>query len=92
MSLGFTESLQQNRFIVVSADPDTRRVRLRSAADVCRDLSCGDGTIVVTEDGRGDDLKALNAGDIVRVTSTPGRPPEIVVVRRVWDELSSPEF
>ena len=91
MTLGFTESLQQNRFVVVSADPETRRVRLRSASEACTDLTCGEGAVVLTEDGR-DDLGALNAGDIVRVTNVAGRPPEIVVVRRVWDELSSPEF
>jgi len=92
MSQGFTESLQHGRLIVVSADPATRRVRLRSSTDMCSDLSCLEGTIVVTEDGRGEDLRALNAGDIVKVTTAPGRAPEIVVVRRVWDELSSPEF
>ena len=34
----------------------------------------------------------LNAGDIVRVEETAGRPERIVVVRRVWEELTSPEW
>lgn len=92
MTLGFTELLKRDRYIVVAADPLTRRVRLRSEADICTDLSCAEGTVVVTEDGPGADLRSLNAGDIVRVSTAAGRAPEITVVRRVWDELSSPEF
>jgi hypothetical protein len=38
------------------------------------------------------DLDALNPGDIIRVEGAADRPDRIVVVRRVWDELTSPEF
>jgi hypothetical protein len=34
----------------------------------------------------------LNPGDIIRLDQQTGRPDRIVVVRRVWDELTSPEF
>jgi hypothetical protein len=47
---------------------------------------------VVSDEGVRADLTALNAGDIVRLEGPGGRPERIVVVRRVWDELSSPEW
>jgi hypothetical protein len=92
MALTLTESLQHRRLIVVAADAEQRLLRVRSEADACTDLSCHDETVVVAEDGPGAGLAALNPGDIVKVTTVAGRAAEIVVVRRVWDELSSPEF
>jgi hypothetical protein len=93
MTQSLTDWLQQNRLVVVSVDAATRRVRLKSAADVCTDVSCAEQTVIVTEDTADAGLDALNAGDIVRLDGgTPVRPERIVVVRRVWDELTSPEF
>ena len=93
MTLNLTDWLQQNRLIVVSVDSATRRVRLKGAADVCTDVSCAEQTVVVTEDTASGGLDALNAGDIVRLDGgTPAQPARIVVVRRVWEELTSPEF
>ena len=90
--MSFTESLQQNRHIVVSVDTTTGTVRVKSAAEACTDLSCAEGTLVVSDEGTRADLAMLNAGDIVRLEGPGGRPERIVVVRRVWDELSSPEW
>jgi hypothetical protein len=67
-------------------------VRLRGEAEVCTDLACTEQTLVVTEDGAGPDLAALGPGDVVRIEETAGRPQRIVVVRRVWEELTSPEW
>lgn len=93
MTLNLTDWLQQNRLIVVSVNPATRHVRLKGAADVCTDVSCSEQTVVVTEDTASGGLDALNAGDIVRLDGgTPAQPARIVVVRRVWEELTSPEF
>jgi hypothetical protein len=93
MTLSLTEWLQQNRLIVVSVDAPTRRVRVKGAADVCTDLSCAEQMVVVTDENAADGLGVLNAGDIVRLDGgTPERPERIVVVRRVWEELTSPEF
>jgi hypothetical protein len=92
MSQSLTDWLQQSRLIVVSVDASAKRVRVKGAADVCSDVSCADAEVVVTDDGRGG-LDGLNAGDIVRFDGgTPTRPERIVVVRRVWEELTSPEF
>jgi translation initiation factor IF-1 len=46
----------------------------------------------VTDEGRGQDLGTINAGDIVTMEWKDGRPSQIRVVRRVYDEYSSPEW
>jgi hypothetical protein len=46
----------------------------------------------VTDEGTAANLAALNPGDIVRIDESSGRPERIVVVRRVWEELTSPEW
>jgi hypothetical protein len=90
--MSLTDSIQQDRHIVVAIDAARGTVRVKGAADACTDLSCSEQTLVISDDqGRGD-LTALNAGDIVRLEGPVGRPARIVVVRRVWDELSSPEW
>ena len=91
MTQSITEWLQHNRLIVVSVDTAGGRVRLRNEAEACTDVHCGEETVVTTEDGAAD-LGAVNAGDIVKVEAVGGRAQRIVVVRRVWDELTSPEF
>ena len=91
MTQSITDWLQQNRLVVVSVDPLAGRVRLKSEEAICTDLRCGEETVITTEDGAAD-LNAINAGDIVKVEGSGGRAKRIVVVRRVWDELTSPEF
>jgi hypothetical protein len=91
--MSLTDSLQQDRHIIVAVDTARRTVRVKGAADACTDLSCSEHTLVVSDDGgSGADLAALNAGDIVKLEGPLDRPRRIVVVRRVWDELSSPEW
>jgi hypothetical protein len=90
--MSFTESLQKDRHIVVSVDTSRGTVRIKGLADACTDLSCSENTLVVSDEGTRADLALLNAGDIVRLEGPAGRPERIVVVRRVWDELSSPEW
>lgn len=92
MTQSLTDWLQRSRVVVVGVDPVTRRVRVKNEAEACTDLSCSERTVVVTDEGTGTDLAALNAGDIVRVENAPGGTERIVVVRRVWEELTSPEW
>ena len=91
MVQSLTDALQQERLIVVAVDKNNGRIRVKSNADMCSDLFCHDQTLIVTEEGKGD-LDAINAGDIVKLKAVGDNAHEIVVVRRVWDELSSPEF
>ena len=90
--MSFTESLQRDRHIIVSVDTSKGTVRVKGLADACTDLSCSEQTLVVSDEGTRADLALLNAGDIVRLEGPGTRPERIIVVRRVWDELSSPEW
>jgi hypothetical protein len=92
MSQSLTDWLQQSRFVVVTVDPAHHTLRVRSDAEACTDLSCSERTVVVSDQGTGPDLAALNAGDIVKIEEASGRLERIVVVRRVWEELTSPEW
>ena len=88
--MGITDWLQRSRLTVVAVDQTSGRLRVRGEAEVCSELTCGEGTLVVTEDGRSG-LDALNPGDIIKVD--PGdHPQRIVVVRRAWEEIASPEI
>lgn len=90
--MSFTESLQRSRLIVVAVDPSSRSVRVRGEADACTDLACSAHTLVVSDDGAGSGLDALNPGDVVKLEGDAGGPRRIVVLRRAWDELTSPEL
>ena len=92
MGQSLTDWLQQSRLMVVSFDKDRRLLRVKSSAEACSDLSCDEKTVVVTDEGASGDLATLNPGDIIKVDSAAGRPERIVVVRRVWEELASPEL
>ena len=92
MSQGLTDWLQQSRFVVVAVDSARRSLRVKDEAEACTDLSCSERTVVVTDEGTGPDLEAINAGDIVKIEEASGRPERIVVVRRVWEELTTPEW
>ena len=91
MAYSLTDSLKFNRFSIVSVDKAAGTVRVRGEAEMCTDLSCGDA-VVVTDEGTSKDLDQLNAGDIVTLEQTDGRAQQIRVVRRVWEEYSSPEW
>jgi hypothetical protein len=90
MTPSLTDWLQKNRFVVVSVDTGGHRIRVRE--DVCTDLLCHEQTVVVTEDGTPAGLDALHPGDTVKVESEGERPQRIVVLRRVWEDLASPEL
>lgn len=91
MAYSLTDSLKHNRFSVVSVDKAAGTLRVRGEAEACTDLSCGEA-VVVTDEGTSRDLDRLNAGDIITLEQQDGRAREIRVVRRVWDEYSSPEW
>jgi hypothetical protein len=75
---------------------DRQRGRLRVKGAICRDLSCHARTIVVTEDGTLAGVDALYPGDIVRIeedVADGGAPvARVVVLRRVWERIASPEL
>jgi len=92
MSQSLTDWLQHSRFVVVGVDPARGHLRIKGEAEVCTDLSCSERTLVVTDDGTGPGLAALNPGDIVRIDRIDGKLPRIIVVRTAADEIGSPEL
>ena len=91
MAMSLTDSLKHNRYSVVSVDKAAGRLRIKSEADICSDLGCGRAE-VVTDEGRTRDLAEINPGDIITLEHSNGQATEIRVVRRVFDEYSSPEW
>jgi hypothetical protein len=89
-----TDRLQQGRLMVVEVDRD--RGRLRVKGEACSDLSCHTRTVVVTQDGHLAGVEALYPGDIVRIETEAGAGgtavAKVVVVRRVWEGIASPEL
>jgi len=91
MARSLTESLKHDRYRVVEVDKAAGRLRIKSEADMCSDFACGEAD-VVTDEGRTRDLAEINPGDIVMLDHKDGKATEIRVVRRVFDEYSSPEW
>lgn len=91
MAENLTDWLQESRFVVVEIDRVRGRLRVKGRGGACTDLSCAPSTAMAGDDDAGG-LETLNPGDIVRVDGAPGRAERIVVLRRVWEELTSPEF
>ena len=90
MTQSLTDWLQQSRLTVVAVDPAQHRLRVKGEG--CSDLSCHERTVVITEDGVEAPLTALNPGDVVRLDETTHGVAKIVVLRRVWEQIASPEL
>ena len=91
MARSLTDSIKHDRYSVVSVDKVAGRLRIKSEAELCTDFACGEAEIV-TDEGRTRDLDEINPGDIITLEHTDGKAKEIRVVRRVFDEYSSPEW
>jgi len=91
MARSLTDSLKHDRYRVVEVDTAAGRLRIKSEADMCSDIACGEAEIV-TDEGRTRDLAEINPGDIVMLDHKDGKATEVRVVRRVFDEYSSPEW
>ena len=90
MTQSLTEWLQQSRLTVVSVDSDRHRLRVKGES--CADLACHERTVVITEDGVEASITALNPGDVVRIDETDRGVATVVVLRRVWEQIASPEL
>jgi hypothetical protein len=91
MTQSLTEWLQKTRLTIVEVDATRRRLRVRGEADACSELACGERTVVVADEVRGG-LEALSPGDIIKVEPASGGAQTIVVLRRSWEEIASPEI
>jgi hypothetical protein len=91
MAMSLTDSLKHERYSVVAVDKAAGRLRIKNEAALCTDFACGEAEIL-TDEGRTRDLDEINTGDIIMLEYKDGRAKEIRVVRRVFDEYSSPEW
>jgi hypothetical protein len=91
MAQSLSEVIQQSRLTIVAVDKRRGGLRVRGAGDACTDLSCSDQVLVVTDEETKADLDLLNPGDIVKIEPLAGPASKIVVVRRAWEEIASPE-
>lgn len=91
MAYSLTESLKHERFQVVDVDKASGRLRVKAVEDLCTDLSC-QGARVVDEAGDACSLDRVFPGDIITMNEKDGRVRDITVVRRAWEEYSSPEW
>ena len=90
MGQSLTDLIQKSRLTVIEVDKGGGRLRVRDDSEMCTDLTC-QGTLVVTEEESRADLGLISPGDIIKVESNAGRPEKIVVLRRAWEEHTSPE-
>ena len=91
MTQSLTEHIQSSRLVVVEVKRAEGRLRVRGEADMCTELSCSEETLVVMDEDTKTGLDTLHPGDIIKVEPAGGRPDRIVLLRRAWDELASPE-
>jgi hypothetical protein len=94
VSESLTDRIQHRRLMVVEIDRERGRLRVKGAE--CNDLSCHAETVVITEDGTPAGIDALYPGDIVRieedVAASGVAVARVVVLRRVWERIASPEL
>jgi flagella basal body P-ring formation protein FlgA len=90
MTQTLTDWLQQSRVMVVEVDRQQGRLRVKG--ETCSDLSCHEQTLVIDEDGVEAPVDTLNPGDIVRIEAGAAGVARIAVLRRVWEQIASPEL
>ena len=84
-------SVQTGRQTVLNVDPAGRRFLSLTGTGQVRVSEVGKGALVVTEETQGAGLGLLKPGDVIRVDAPHGQIQKIVVLRRGWRELESPE-
>jgi len=86
-----TGAVQMGRQTVLNVDPAARRVVSVTGTGQVRVSEVNRGTLVLTEETQGAGLALLKPGDVIRVEPRHGQIQRIVVLRRGWQELESPE-
>ena len=84
-------AVQMGRQTVLNVDPAARRVVSVTGTGQVRVSEVNRGTLVLTEETQGAGLALLKPGDVIKVEAPHGQIQRIVVLRRGWQELESPE-
>jgi len=91
MAYSLTQSLKHERFHVIDVHQAAGRLRVKAVEDICTEHSCL-GAQVFDEMGDACALDRVYPGDIITMEHQDGRVREITVVRRAFEEYSSPEW
>jgi phosphohistidine swiveling domain-containing protein len=86
-----SRAVQVGRDTVLAVDPSAGRVLSVTGTGQVRVSDVSKSATVVTEETQGANLSLLKAGDVIRVEAPRGQIQRIVVLRRGWQELESPE-
>jgi hypothetical protein len=84
-------AVQMGRQTVLNVDPTARRFLSVTGTGQVRVSEVNRGALVLTEETQGAGLPLLKPGDVIRVEPAHGQIQRIVVLRRGWQELESPE-
>lgn len=86
-----TGALQSGRHTVLNVDPGARRVLSLTGTGQVSVSEVDREARVVTDETQDAGLALLKPGDVIRVEAHAGQIQKIVVLRRGWQELESPE-
>jgi hypothetical protein len=86
-----TGAVQSGRHTVLNVDPATRRVLSLTGTGQVSVSEVDRSARVVTDETQDATLALLRPGDVIRVEAPYGHIQKIVVLRRGWQELESPE-
>jgi hypothetical protein len=86
-----TGALQAGRHTVLNVDPAARRVLSLTGTGRVSVSEVDKEARVVTDETQDASLAFLKPGDVIRVEARSGQVQKIVVLRRGWQELESPE-
>ena len=84
-------AVQMGRNTVLTVDPAARRFGSLTGTGHVRVSHGSNGMLVVTQEAQPAGLALLMPGDVIRVEAPHGQIQRVVVLRRGWQELESPE-
>jgi len=86
-----TAAIQTGRMTVLKVNREANQIVSLNSEGRVRVTGVSNKAVVVTEDKKAADLALLNAGDLIQVEPRDGQIQRILVLRRAWQETTSPE-
>ena len=86
-----TAAIQTGRMTVLKVNRGANQIVSLNSEGKVRVTTVSNKTLVVTEDKKAADLALLNTGDLIQVEPRDGQVQRIRVLRRAWQETTSPE-
>jgi translation initiation factor IF-1 len=86
-----TAAIQTGRMTVLKVNREANQIVSLNSEGRVRVTTVSNKAVVVTEDKKAADLTLLNAGDLIQVEPRDGQVQRIRVLRRAWQETTSPE-